>query len=193
MLAREFGQGYDALVRGTRPDWAPAGDPARVTERARRFRMTMLSAVVDGVRDLVRDMGVTPYTVLQTSFAWLIHRYTGERRFVLGMPAPGRLDPEVTSAVGYFVNPLPLVCNTDPGMDFRGHLRTFGERAAAAQAHQDSPYQRILENCVSPNRGADLIRILLLQQAPGGDALAGKGSRRGWQEDARAQEPLARN
>lgn len=145
----------------------------RIAAPARRYRLRMPAAVVNGVQAMVRETGVTPYTVLQTSFAWLIQRYRGERRFVLGMPAPGRLDPESVSAVGYFVNPLPVVCDVDPDADFRTQLRSFGARAAAAQSHQDYPYQRILENCVPPGRGGDLIRILLLQQqAPSGDALS---------------------
>jgi amino acid adenylation domain-containing protein len=145
----------------------------RAVAQTARYRIRMPATVVDGVHALVRETGVTPYTVLQTAFAWLLHRYTGDRRFVLGMPAPGRLDPESISAVGYFVNPLPLICEIDPAGDFRSHLRSFGDRAAAAQAHQDYPYQRILENCVPPHRGADLIRILLLQQqAPSDHALS---------------------
>ncbi|HEX8866055.1 MAG TPA: amino acid adenylation domain-containing protein, partial [Lentzea sp.] len=101
------------------------------------------------------------------------HRYTSENRFVLGVPAPGRLDPESVSAVGYFVNPLPLVCEIDPDGDFRAHLAAFSGRVAAVQAHQEYPYQRIVENFVPAERGSDLIRVLLLQQqTPGGHALS---------------------
>ena len=111
--------------------------------------------------------------MLLTSFAWLLYRYSGERRFVLGMPAAGRLDAESASAVGYLVNPLPLVCDIDPAADFRAHLRSLGGRIADAQEHQEFPYQRMLETCVPAARSRDLIRILLLQQqVPGGHALA---------------------
>jgi amino acid adenylation domain-containing protein len=214
ILAHEFVHAYDLLRRGQRPDWAPAGDPARIAARlegalsgehgqlleafwraeladappsgglpqarqkargsapAGRHQMLLPASLVRRVRDLARSTGVTPYTVAFTGFAWLLHSYTGERRFVLGVPAPGRLDPESASAVGYFVNPLPLVCEIDPAEGFSTHLHRFRDRIAAALGHQEYPYQRILDHC-GPRRGEPAIRVLVLQQqAPTGDALS---------------------
>jgi amino acid adenylation domain-containing protein len=143
----------------------------QVAAPAGEYGLRAPEAVVDRLLALVRETGATPYTVLLTGFAWSLYRYTGERRFVLGMPASGRLDPESASAVGYFVNPLPLVCEIDPDEDFLGHLRRFAGRVAAAQAHQDHPYQRILADHVPPGRGDELIRVLIAQQqAPSGHA-----------------------
>lgn len=145
----------------------------RVGAPAQRLAVALPDELLEQVDVIARDSGVTAYTVLLSSFAWLLYRYTGEHRFVLGMPAPGRLDAESASAVGYFVNPLPLVCAIDPAADFRSHLRLAGEQIADALAHQDYPYQRIVENCVPEGRGGDLIRILLLQQqTPSGQALS---------------------
>ncbi|MFI6921152.1 amino acid adenylation domain-containing protein [Nonomuraea spiralis] len=119
--------------------------------------------------DLARQEGVTLYTAMLAGLAWTLYRYTGERRFLLGMPASGRLDPGTASAVGYFVNPLPLVCEIDPDDDFRAHLRRLADAVAAGQAGQEYPYQRILEECVPAERAADLIRIMVTQQqAPNG-------------------------
>ncbi|SFR29121.1 amino acid adenylation domain-containing protein [Lentzea waywayandensis] len=138
-----------------------------------RHRMRLSPEVLTSVRQLAAKTGVTPYSVLATSFAWTLYRYSSEHRFVLGVPAPGRLDPESATAVGYFVNPLPLVCEIDPGADFTAHLAAMSTRVAAVQAHQEYPYQRIVENLVPAERGADLIRVLLLQQqVPGGHALS---------------------
>ena len=120
------------------------------------------------LRDVAREAGVTPYTVLFGGFAWLLYRYTGERRFILGAPAPGRLDPESVGAVGYFVNPLPVLCEIDPARDFRSHLAAFRDRIATAMAHQELPYQQILNVC-GWRRGEPAIRVLMLeQQTPSG-------------------------
>ncbi|GAA3815993.1 hypothetical protein GCM10022226_40920 [Sphaerisporangium flaviroseum] len=156
---------------------AAGGHGVRTTEEARasagRYDLRAPEAVVERLRALVRETGATPYTVLVTGLAWALYRYTGERRFVLGMPASGRLDPESASAVGYFVNPLPLVCEIDPAEDFRAHLRRFAGRVADAQAHQDYPYQRILNDRAPADHGGELIRVLVAQQqAPSGHAVS---------------------
>ncbi|MGE5291010.1 MAG: amino acid adenylation domain-containing protein [Micromonosporaceae bacterium] len=213
ILAHEFVDSYRLARRGLQPDWAPAGDPARIASRleaglsgeygrlledfwraelrdgppsgrlpqARRAHRGIAPAgrhqfVIPGtlaacVRELASATGVTPYTVLLTGFAWLLHHYSGERRFIVGVPAPGRLDPDSASAVGYFVNPLPFVCEINPGDTFASHLHRFRDKLAAALAHQDYPYQRILETC-GRRRGEQMIQVLMLhQQAPNGDAL----------------------
>ena len=164
----------DALADLPPPGALPQARPhRRVAAPARRYRMRMPSSVVDAVHDLVRETGATPYSVLLTSFAWTLYRYTGEHRFLLGVPAAGRLDPEAAAAVGYFVNPLPFVCEIDDGADFRAHLGRVAARSAETQAHQDYPYQRIVEQVVPADRRADLIRIVLLQQqVPQGHALS---------------------
>jgi amino acid adenylation domain-containing protein len=140
-------------ARGKRHGLAPAG----------RYQAHLPGALAAAIAALARRQQVTAYTVLLTSFAWLLHHYTGERRLILGVPAPGRLDPESATAVGYFVNPLPLVCEIDPAADFAVHLRATRDRLAAVMANQDYPYQRVLDHC-GPSRGEPAIRVLLLQQ-----------------------------
>jgi amino acid adenylation domain-containing protein len=188
LLAGERGRDLAAFWHDELSDLPPsaalpqARPHRRIGAPAERLAVPLPDAVLDQVEAIAREIGITSYAVLLTSFAWILHRYTAEHRFVLGMPASGRLDPESASAIGYFVNPLPLVCEIDPAEDFRDHLRRTGDRIAGAQAHQDYPYQRIVENCVPDDRGGDLIRILLLQQqTPSGQALsllAGDGSAR---------------
>ena len=152
-------------ARAKRPGRAPAA----------RIHTHLPAPLVERIREIARAEQATPYAVMLTALAWLLYRYSGRRGFVLGVPAPGRLDPESVSAVGYFVNPLPIVCEIDPGQDFAAHLRRVRDRVAAALAHQDYPYQRMLEYC-GPHRGEPAIRILLLQQqAPGGGSPAPGG------------------
>ena len=140
-------------ARGGRPGTAPAA----------RHQAHIPAELSGRLQALARQQQTTVYAVLVTGFAWLHHHYTGERHFVIAVPAPGRLDPESASAVGYFVNPLPLVCDVDPALDFAAHVVRVRDRLAAAMAHQDYPYQRILEHC-GPRRGEPAPRVLLLQQ-----------------------------
>ncbi|HMH92425.1 MAG TPA: AMP-binding protein, partial [Streptosporangiaceae bacterium] len=177
-LDGEHGQRLADFWRGELADAPPPGGlpqarlKARGTAPAGRSHLLLAASLMQQVRGVARAAGVTPYTVIFTGFAWLLHCYTGDRRFVLGVPAPGRLDPESATAVGYFVNPLPLVCEIDPAESFQAHLLRFRDKIAAALGHQEYPYQRILDHC-GPRRGEPAIRVLVLQQqAPTGDALS---------------------
>jgi amino acid adenylation domain-containing protein len=143
---------------------------------AGRYQAQLPGDLAARVAEVARQQRVTVYTVLLTSFAWLLHHYTGEQRLVLGVPTPGRLDPESATAVGYFVNPLPLVCEIDPARDFAAHLAVTRGRLAALMANQDYPYQRVLDHW-GPRRGDPAIRVLLLlQQTPGEPAPPGRAS-----------------
>jgi amino acid adenylation domain-containing protein len=177
-LEGEHGRRLADFWRGELADAPSAGGlpQARLRARGRApaggSHLLLPASLMQQVRGVARAAGVTPYTVVFTSFAWLLHCYTGDRRFVLGVPAPGRLDPESASAVGYFVNPLPLVCEIDPAESFQAHLLRFRDKIAAALGHQEYPYQRILDHC-GPRRGEPAIRVLVLQQqAPTGDAMS---------------------
>jgi amino acid adenylation domain-containing protein len=168
-LAGPDGERLEAFWRTELRDAPPAGAlPSARHKRngrapAARIHTHLPPELAERIRACARHEQVTTYTVLFTAFAWLLHHYTGERRFVLGVPAPGRLDPESATAVGYFVNPLPLICEIDPAQDFAAHLRRTRDRIAAAMAHQDYPYQRMLEHC-GPRRAEPALRVLFLQQ-----------------------------
>ncbi|KZM69928.1 non-ribosomal peptide synthetase [Nocardia terpenica] len=112
------------------------------------------------VTDLGRAGGATPYMTLLTAFATLLARYTGRRDIPVGAPVAGRLRPEVEGVVGLFLNTLVIRCDLtgDPG--FRAALERVRRTALDAFAHQELPFERLVE-AMQPER--DLSRTPLYQ------------------------------
>ncbi|MET0396507.1 MAG: amino acid adenylation domain-containing protein, partial [Longimicrobiaceae bacterium] len=98
-----------------------------------------------GLRALSRREGATLFTVLLAGWAALLGRYAGEEDVVVGTPIAGRTRLETEGLIGFFVN--TLVLRTDlSGEPGGGELvRRVRERVLEAHAHQDLPFERLVE------------------------------------------------
>jgi fengycin family lipopeptide synthetase D len=116
------------------------------------------------VRRLAREASATPFMVLLACFQTLLHRYTGESDFLVGVPVAGRTEPGVKPLIGLFVNTVVLRADCRPALSFREMLdRTRGD-AAAAFAHQEVPFERVVKS-LPPGRdvaGAPLFQVMLV-------------------------------
>jgi amino acid adenylation domain-containing protein len=123
-----------------------------------------------GLETLARRGGATLFTTLLAAFQALLHRRTGQDDVVLGAPVANRNRREIEDLIGFFVNSLVLRadCGGDPA--FRDLLAQTRERALEAQAHQDLPFERLVEE-LHPERDLGrnpLFQIAFaLQNAPG--------------------------
>ena len=114
------------------------------------------------VRKLSRREGVTVFMTLLAAFQVLLWRYTSERDVVVGTPIAGRGRRETEELIGFFVNTLALRAEVDGAGDFRGALRRAREVALGAYAHQDMPFERLVEE-MKPERSlshAPLFQIM---------------------------------
>jgi amino acid adenylation domain-containing protein len=106
---------------------------------------TLPRALGDRVEAIGRELGATPFMTFLAAFTALVHRWTGQADLVLGTAVSGRGRPEVEPMIGFFVNPLALRMDAagDPG--FRELLRRVRHTTLAAYAHQDVPFEKVLE------------------------------------------------
>ena len=74
-----------------------------------------------------------------------LYRYSGQEDFVVGSPIAGRDRAETEDLIGFFVNSLPLRANLAGNPRFRELLARVKETALGAYAHQDLPFERIVE------------------------------------------------
>ena len=117
-------------------------------------------ALGDDLRALGRSARASLFMVLLAAFKVLLSRWTGQRDLVVGSPVAGRAVSEIEDTIGLFLNTLAL--RTDLGGDpgFRELLDRERDGALDAFAHQDVPFERVIEE-LRPQR--DLSRTPLVQ------------------------------
>ena len=103
------------------------------------------------LRALSDRHGVTLFTTLLASWALLVSRLSGQDDVVIGIPTANRDQPEVEGLIGFFVNMLPIRLDAGGSPTVGEWLGQVKARALAAQAHQDVPFERIVE-LVQPAR-----------------------------------------
>jgi amino acid adenylation domain-containing protein len=109
---------------------------------------------------LSRLENCTLFMTLLASFQTLLHRYTGEVDLVVGTPMAGRNRSEIEGLIGFFVNTLVLRSDLSGDPSFRSLLARVREVALGAAAHQDFPFEKLVEE-LHPER--DLSRTPLFQ------------------------------
>jgi hypothetical protein len=143
--------------------------PAERTHAGARFRVPLDRGLARDVAALARRFEATPFAVLLAAFQALLARLTGASGLAVGSPIANRNRSEVESLIGFFVN--TLVYRTDLAGDpgFGEILDRVRELALGAYAHQDLPFEKLVE-AVAPER--DLARsplfqaLLVVQNAP---------------------------
>ncbi|HSK80240.1 MAG TPA: non-ribosomal peptide synthase/polyketide synthase [Thermoanaerobaculia bacterium] len=109
---------------------------------------------------LSRERGATLFMTLLAAFGALLSRYTGEPDLVVGTPVANRNRGETEPLIGFFVNTLALRTGAAAGATFGELLGRTRETALAAYAHQDLPFERLVEE-LAPER--DLSRTPIVQ------------------------------
>ncbi|MGB0678395.1 MAG: non-ribosomal peptide synthetase [Polyangiales bacterium] len=103
------------------------------------------STQAEGLRQLARAEGATLFMTLLALFKVCVFRYTGERDIVVGTPVANRGQRQTEQLIGFFVNTLVLRTDLGEQPTFRSVLRRVREVALEAYAHQDIPFERLVE------------------------------------------------
>jgi amino acid adenylation domain-containing protein len=109
---------------------------------------------------LGRRAGATLFMTLLAGFQTLLHRITGQDDILVGAPVANRDRTEVQGLIGFFVNTLVLRADLSGDPAFAGLLSRVRETALQAYAHQDLPFERLVQE-LAPGR--DLSRTPLFQ------------------------------
>ncbi len=101
--------------------------------------------LLDALEELSQQTGVTLFMILLAAFQTLLHRYTGQTDIAIGSPIANRHRSELEGLIGFLVNSLVLRTNLIGDPTFRELLDRVRDVTLAAYAHQDLPFEKLVE------------------------------------------------
>jgi amino acid adenylation domain-containing protein len=151
--------------------------PSTQTYRGAVVSADLPAADLRRLRAVAREEGATPFMALLAVFVLLLHRYSGQDDLTVGVPVAGRRHRDVEALIGLFVNTLPVRADLSGDPTFRDVLHRVRASALEAYAHQDVPFEKMVE-VVDPRRSASyhpLFQVLFTHRdgSDGGLALTG--------------------
>ncbi|WP_082348916.1 condensation domain-containing protein [Planktothricoides sp. SR001] len=105
----------------------------------------------ESLKELSLREEVTLFMTLLATFQILLYRYTGEEDMIVGTPIAGRDRLETENLIGVFINTLVLRCHCDGNSTFREFLNQVRQVALEAFAHQELPFEKLVEE-LKPDR-----------------------------------------
>jgi len=136
--------------------------PAVPSHRGARYSLALDNELYGRLAALGRRESATPFMVLLAAFQLLLSRWARQEDVVVGTPIAGRTHRNIESLIGFFVNTLPLRANCADAASFRQLLVQVKENTLDAYAHQDVPFEKLVE-VLQPVR--DLSRHPVFQAA----------------------------
>ena len=133
--------------------------PALQSFRGAQLHFELPATLTKGLEELSQRAGVTLFMTLLAAFQVLLKRYSGQDDVVVGSPIAGRNRVEVEGLIGFFVNTLVLRTDLSGDPTFMELLGRVREVALGAYAHQDLPFDKLVEE-LQPER--DLSRNPLI-------------------------------
>src|SRR5215470_11043747 len=134
--------------------------PASPSYRGGRERVEISRECSEGLRKISQREGATLFMLLMAAFKALLMRYSGKEDISIGTSIANRTRREMEGLIGFFVNTLVMRTEMRGNPSFRETIRREREVALGAYAHQEVPFEKLVEE-INPER--DLSRSPLFQ------------------------------
>jgi mycobactin peptide synthetase MbtE len=135
-------------VTGLRPDFPR---PLILGGAGDAVEFSVGAAIRANLAPLRRELGITEFMLLQAAVAVVLHKAGGGVDIPIGTPVAGRNESELDLLIGFFINILVLRNDLSGNPTLREVLRRTREMALAAYAHQDLPFDQVVD-AVRPTR-----------------------------------------
>ncbi|MFF5448560.1 amino acid adenylation domain-containing protein [Streptomyces sp. NPDC012888] len=124
--------------------------PATRSASGGTVRLTLDAGVAAALGALCRDQAATPFTGFTAAVRVLLWRLCGEPDALLGTVVAGRPDRRSAETVGLFANTVVLRTPVDTAGTFRQLLAAARTTAQEAVAHQEHPFEQLVEDLELP-------------------------------------------
>ena len=138
--------------------------------RAGSHPFTLAAETARGLRALARREGATLFMAVLAAWQSLLGRYAGQDDVVVGSPVAGRTRAETEGLIGFFVNMLALRVDLAGEPTWRELLARVREEALGAYAHQDVPFERLVDELATERSltYAPIFQVVFALQLSGG-------------------------
>ncbi|HSG38127.1 MAG TPA: condensation domain-containing protein, partial [Thermoanaerobaculia bacterium] len=123
--------------------------PALQTHHGATRPVTLPPGLSEPLRELSRREKATTFMTLLAAWAVLLGRHAGQEDVLVGTPTAGRNRREVEDLIGFFVNTLVIRADLAGAPDFGEVLRRVRQAVLDAFAHQDLPFERLVEELLA--------------------------------------------
>ncbi len=143
--------------------------PAVQTFNGAYLEFALSGELTQRLMQLSQQQGVTLFMTLLAAYNTLLYRYTGQEDILVGTPIANRDRTEIEGLIGFFVNTLVMRTDLSLNPSFNELLPRIREMALSAYAHQDLPFEMLVET-LQPERDMShtpLFQVMFaLQNAP---------------------------
>ncbi|MEH2434859.1 MAG: amino acid adenylation domain-containing protein [Nostoc sp.] len=119
--------------------------PAVSTYRGAKQFLELPHSLTQALETLSYQEDVTLFMTMLAAFQTLLYRYTQQEDIVVGSAIANRNRSELEGLIGFFVNSLVLRSDLSGNPTFRELLNRVREVTLGAYAHQDLPFEKLVE------------------------------------------------
>jgi amino acid adenylation domain-containing protein len=107
--------------------------------------------LVEKLRQLSREQGVTLYMTLLAAFKVLLFRYSGQNDVIVGSVADARRRPELETVMGYFLDTFAIRTRPVPELRFSDYLAQTRDAVLGGLTAAEVPFDRVVQE-INPRR-----------------------------------------
>ena len=120
--------------------------PHLQTVRGGMGSLRLSPTLTQALKALSQKENVTLFMTLLAGFKILLHRYTSQSDLLVGSPVLNRNRAELEGLIGCFINTLVMRTDVSGNPSFRELLQRVRETAVGAYAHQDLPFEKLVDS-----------------------------------------------
>jgi amino acid adenylation domain-containing protein len=119
--------------------------PVAASFKGASFEFALPRELSSRLGELSRREGATMFMIMLAAFNIVLGRWSGQKDIVVGSPIANRTRAETEGLIGFFVNTLVMRTDLSGAPSFRELLGRVRTTALGAYAHQDLPFEKLVE------------------------------------------------